>query len=248
MKHVVRLLIISLLLALTDTLSLVAQPVLYLKPHLGGQFPFTSAAQSSSKPSFFNPFGLNISLGGGLDLQLALNQKWRFSVGGHYGSYGLDFRIKGPVGYGGRGRQGTLIRFPVQVQYDLVDNVHWFRLSKSDLMYLFLFKVYVSGGLSYNHLIDELDRTERNYTNGTINLSLTPPVLERRQNVSAYLAAGVQFFSRSNDRLDIGIFYSKGFLPLISQDLTYEYGGKVYQTRLLSGVPYSDLQWAIRLS
>lgn len=228
-------LILQLFLLSFFTVSQVeAQKILYLKPFLSGQFPSSYYDRSIGKAPNFSATYLNIALGGGIDVQLELNRKWRLSLGGHYGIYGFGYFIKTPMYGRSSDNSDYITRIPFQIHYTIKDEIHLINVDKIKYAYLIVGRIYSLFGISYNQVAPPGNFGQLSIGGSSIIVDERKPVIDRWSNVSAYLGLGMQFYSGGNDRFDISLYYSKGFGKIVYQDLFYEINSASYHTRLWS--------------
>lgn len=233
-----KLLFLLLGWALSAWLSvLMAQPALYLKPSLSGQFGMYRHDRAIGKSSRFHTGSPNIELGGGGDLQLKINPQYALSIGLHINNYGFGYRVD-VLGYGRKSGDNSdyYYSIPVLLHYTLANDVHWIGLDKVKYNYLFVFRLYGVAGLSYNNVRQRGYYGQLTITGSPMNITGREPTVYQRNNVSAYLGVGMQFYNGQKDRFDVRIYLTRGFGKIAYQDYQYSFIGEpqVYQTRFWS--------------
>lgn len=197
--------------------QLMAQQSLFIKPAIGLVYPFSSINQPSSslQKSQFNL----LSLQPGVDLQLALNKGWRFSLGLHYSAYGMSYKGRSMAG----AANGNMIRVPLQLHYRLADNIRVLNLDPTRYAYLLMFRLYAIAALDYNSLLNKVSLSTAGSLQTDEVISVQPSVIKKWSNFSPSIGFGIQFFDKvDHDRFDISFYYSRGTSLLLYQDVTYQ--------------------------
>jgi hypothetical protein len=224
-----------LLLSILPFSQAIGQNILYLKPHLNGQFPLNYYDRSIGKASNFSSTHLLFNLGGGLDIQLELNSQLRLSLGAHYGSYGFGYSIKTKFLERGAAVSNYITRIPLQLHYTIKDDVHLINLDKIKYNYLLVFRLYSILGVSYNRVMPPGNQGEFTLGgNGNIIIHEKKTVITNWNNASIYMGIGMQFLNGEKNRFDVSVYYSKGIGKIGYKDLSYEIDGNSYQSRLWS--------------
>lgn len=217
--------------------NVTAQSSLYVKPSLAGQFGMHRFDRSTPKSANFHTGSPDIELGAGVDLHLKINPRYAVSSGFHLNNYGFGYRIDIP-NYGRKSGSTSdyYYSIPLLFHYTLANDIHWVPLDKANYYYLFVFRLYVVAGLSYDRVRQPGNYGQLTITGAPFSITDDPPVINRWNNVSGYLGIGFQFYNEQKDRIDVRLFATRGLSRIAYQDFDYSFtGGTIsYQTRFWS--------------
>ncbi len=239
---------------------------LSLRPGVGLEFPMNHVYQAQVDERFrYNSFPLypNFSLA----LQYQINDRLDVFTGWNNGATGYSFSLFCPDGRCkiGHTTLGSTQRFPLGFHWEL-KNVWWFPIEKrlrflnktinadERLLYLVLFRLKATAGVSYNYLSRNTGEDEAyNYITGNLGNTIThqtvPHVLNRHA-ISVFGGFTLQFYNYRNDRVQLSILYNQGIVRQLVIPLTYTINGEEYIAQLGSRGSYfiASLSYPIRLA
>lgn len=223
-----------------------AQKVLSVEPVLGVQVPYARYDKAIGKAATFRPRNFDVVAHFGLLLQLKTSDRWRFASGVSYGATGWGYRLTVPDNLlkspyrspeAGHHTAVNTVRFPLQVNYTLKDNIHFGTIDAARQLFAVVFRLHGTAGVSVDWV--------PTYNPGGLNIGTTfyygDTIAYREQEqrlrtfgASLYLGGGIQFYHRGKDLLSINLYFNQGLVDLFSVDVHYQLNSDQHYTRLLT--------------
>lgn len=223
------------------------QKVLYLKPSLGMQFPFSYVQDKSTKEITFRGNTFDFGLDGGLTFQFDLDKKNSLIFGWNSAGLGYSFRFGAPK-YGFERRSSTtstLQIFPLGYQRH-VTTVKWFKLKRrveifenlkgvkpptDDILYLVLFRLRFLGGLSYYYLQPMTDDNTKSIR--CLGDCIIESQVLQRSNVAIFGGVNLQFFIYDKNSFQLSFIYSYGLLDQVIAKIDYRVESPSFDHRVI---------------
>jgi hypothetical protein len=264
-KRIVLILIILIFFVVWNDAS-AQQKILSLRPSLGMEFPMNHVYERNVHKQFrYNNFSLYPEFG--LSLQYELSDRLDIFGGWNNGSTGFSFTVFCPdkqCGAKFAWHQSTQ-RFPIGFHWELKDvwlfpverRFRFFnKIANADerLLYLVLFRLKATFGLSYNYLSLSSNEDEPHFVKWPLGndeiTHLTQTHIANRHAVSAFGGVTLQFYNHKKDKVQLTLLYNQGILRQLISPLDYTINNQEYSAQLGSRGSYfaATLTYPIRLA
>lgn len=184
-------------------------------------------------------------------LVLNTNIKWDYFIGWHVADdtgFGIRYGDKVAHGFEGKLSVGShTSRGIIGFRRHLLE-CRLFNLGRrstrphddNDLLYLILFKLRLTGGMSYNYIVRSHDENNiQFFSYGEFTADVV-----NRNNGSVFVGANFQFFNYKKKGLQISIIYNKAFKEALNAHIKYTLAGNDYYANVASRGSYLALELA----